>query len=44
LNVLEVNDVRQTEIHKAEPLVPEPSAFEFEMATEKLKNTKITRY
>jgi len=23
-----VNDVRQTEIHTAEPLVPEPSAFE----------------
>jgi len=22
-------DVRQTEIHTAEPLVPEPSAFEF---------------
>jgi len=25
-----VNDVRQTEIHTAEPLVPEPSAFELE--------------
>jgi len=34
LNVHEVNDVRQTEIHTAEPLVPEPSAFEFEMAVE----------
>ena len=33
-----VNDVRQTEIHTAEPLVPEPSAFEVEMATEKLKS------
>jgi regulator of sirC expression with transglutaminase-like and TPR domain len=32
-----VNDIRQTEIHTAEPLVPEPSAFETEMATEKLK-------
>jgi len=31
-----VNDVRQTEIHTAEPLVPEPSAFEVELATEKL--------
>ena len=30
-----VNDVRQAEIHTAEPLVPEPSAFEFEMAVEK---------
>jgi len=32
-----VNDFRQTEIHRAEPLVPEPSAFEAEMATGKLK-------
>jgi hypothetical protein len=31
------NEVRQTEIHRAELLVPEPSAFDFEMATEKLK-------
>jgi len=37
LNVHEVNDVRQTEIHTAEPLVPEPRAFEFEMAIGKLK-------
>jgi len=29
LNVYGVNDVRQTEIHTAELLVPEPSAFEF---------------
>ena len=35
--------VRQTEIHSAEPLVPEPSAFEVEMAIEKLKR-QITRY
>jgi len=28
LKVRGVNDVRQTEIHTAEPLVPEPSAFE----------------
>jgi len=27
-----VNDVRQPEIYTAEPLVPEPSAFEVEMA------------
>ena len=32
-----VNDVSQTEIHTAEPLVREPSAFEFEMAIEELK-------
>jgi hypothetical protein len=44
LNVHEVNDVRQTEIHTAEPPVPEPRAFEFEMAIEKLKRLLITRY
>jgi len=32
-----VNDVRQTERHTAEPLVPKPSAFEVEMAMEKPK-------
>jgi hypothetical protein len=32
-----VNDVKQTEIHTAEALVPEPSAFEIEMAIGKLK-------
>jgi hypothetical protein len=37
LKVLGVNDVRQTEIHTAEPLVLELSAFEVEMAIEKLK-------
>jgi len=40
LNVLGVNDVRQTEIHTAGPLVPELSASEFEMAIEKLKRNK----
>jgi len=35
LNVHEFNDVRQREIHTAELLVPEPSAFEFELAIEK---------
>jgi len=30
-----VNDVRQTEIHTAEPLVPEPSASEFVITAEK---------
>ena len=38
LNVHGVNDVRQTEIHTAEPLVPEPSAFEVELAIGKLKS------
>jgi len=40
LNVHEDNDVRQTEIHAVEPLVPEPSAFEVELAIGKLKNHK----
>jgi hypothetical protein len=40
LNVHQVNDVRQTEIHTTEPLVPEPSAFEVDMAIEKLKSHK----
>jgi hypothetical protein len=44
LNVHGVNDVRQTEIHTAEPLVPEPSDSEVEMAIEKLKRAEITRY
>jgi hypothetical protein len=44
LNVLEVNNVRQTEIHTAEPLVPQPGAFEVEMAIEKLQKTQITGY
>ena len=33
------NDVRQAEIHTVEPLVPEPSAFEVELAIGKLKIT-----
>jgi hypothetical protein len=35
-----VNDVSKTEIHAAEPLVLEPSAFESELAIEKLKSHK----
>jgi hypothetical protein len=40
LNIHGVNDVRQTEVHMAEPLVPQPSAFKVEMAIEKLKRHK----
>jgi hypothetical protein len=40
LNIHGVNDVRQTEVHTAEPLMPEPSAFEVEMAIEKLRRHK----
>ena len=40
LNVHKVKDVRQAEIHTIESIVPEPSAFEIELAIEKLKNYK----
>jgi hypothetical protein len=40
LNVHGVNDVRQTEINTEEPLVPEPSATEVELAIDKLKSHK----
>jgi hypothetical protein len=40
LNVHGVNNVRQTEIHTAEPLVPESSDSEVEIAIEKLKRHK----
>jgi hypothetical protein len=40
LNVHMVNDVRQAEIHTEEPLVPEPRAFEVELAIEKLKSNR----
>ena len=39
-NVHGVKDVGQAEIHTAEPLVPETSAFEFELAIGKLKSHK----
>ena len=38
-----VSDVRQTEIHTAKPLLPEPSAVEVEMAIEKLNKTHVAR-
>jgi hypothetical protein len=40
LNVHRVSDVRQIEIHTAEPLVPDSSPFEVETATAKLKRYK----
>ena len=39
-SVHEVSDVRQTYVHTPEPLVPYSSAFEFDMAIEKLKRHK----
>ena len=38
--IYKVNNGRQTEIHTAEPLVPEPSAFEVDLAVEKLESHK----
>jgi hypothetical protein len=38
LNVHRVSNVRQIEIHTAEPLVPESSPFEVEIAIAKFKN------
>jgi hypothetical protein len=40
LNIHGVNDVRQTEIHTAEPLVPDPSASEVELTIENLTSHK----
>jgi hypothetical protein len=40
LNVHGVNDVGQTELHTAEPLVPVLNALKFELAVEKLKRHK----
>jgi hypothetical protein len=37
LNVHGVSDVRQSEMQTAEPVVPQPSAFEAEMSIKKLK-------
>ena len=37
LNVHGVSDIKHRDTHAAEPLVPEPSAFEVELAIEKLK-------
>ena len=39
-NIHGVNNVRPTDIRTTEPLVPEPSDFEFQLATEKLKTHK----
>jgi hypothetical protein len=35
-----VKDAGQTEIHTAEPLIPEPSASEFELVIDKIKRHK----
>jgi hypothetical protein len=40
LHLHNVSDVRQTEVHTAEPLVPCPSRLEVEIAIAKLKKYK----
>jgi hypothetical protein len=40
LNVPGVNDVRKTEIHTAEPSVPEPSASDVEMTIKEVKRNQ----
>jgi hypothetical protein len=40
LNVRNVSEARQIEVHMAEPLVPGPSRFEVEIAIAKLKKYK----
>jgi hypothetical protein len=40
LNVHDVSDVRQIEIHTAEPIVPGPSHLEVEIPIAKLKKYK----
>jgi len=37
-----ISEVRQTEIHTAEPIAPEPCVFEFEMSIENIKGHKST--
>jgi hypothetical protein len=44
LNLHGVKENGQGEIHTAEPLEPETSDFEFELAIEKLKKSQITRF
>jgi len=43
LNVCGIEDVRQTEMPTADPLVPEPISFKVEIAVEKLKRY-VTSY
>jgi hypothetical protein len=41
LNVHRISDVRQIEIYTAEPLVPDPSPFEVEIAIENVEEYKL---
>jgi hypothetical protein len=44
LHVHRVNDFRQREKHTTEPLVPDPSPFEVEIACVKLKKYKMPSF
>jgi hypothetical protein len=44
LNIHRFNEFRHTEIYTSEPLVAKPSASEFQMFTEQLRNTQNPRY
>jgi hypothetical protein len=41
MSAIGVSEVKQMDIHTAEPLIPEPSPFEFETATGELKRHKL---
>jgi hypothetical protein len=41
LNAFGVSDIRQTEMHVAEPLVSEPSPFKVEISVEKLRRYNL---
>jgi hypothetical protein len=41
LNVHRVSDIRQLEVHTAEPIISDPSPFEVEIAIAKLKSYKL---
>jgi hypothetical protein len=41
LNVHNVSDIRQIDVHTAQPLVPGPNHFEVEIVTAKLKKYKL---
>ena len=40
----EDNDVGEIEIQTAEPLIPDPTLLEVEIAVEKLKKVQVSRY
>jgi hypothetical protein len=40
LNIHDVNEVRHTEMHTADAIVPEPNSFDIEIAIEKQKRYK----